>query len=290
MYTIDGVPLSDPQRRWRLHRETQRRTPVAFRAVDVQVPGLDGSLPIYGEDVESTALALELNVYGTPAQVEERVAFLRALLGKTYAPLQVVRRDGLVAEAKPAAISDPVMTERFARLSATLTIPSGVWRGPEVTWTHPAPQSDAPVVVADLAGGSRAITDARILITGPANTPSIEDVATGATVRHTGSVPAGQRLLIHCGEWRASVAAGVGWGAQGSNATRDLANTGPSSASHLMTLTPTITGQSWPSREPGVPIVPATGDGLTFAPRLIFRASGTTTATRMQVRARTTNL
>ena len=30
MYTIDGVPLSDPKRRWTVHRESQRRTPVAF--------------------------------------------------------------------------------------------------------------------------------------------------------------------------------------------------------------------------------------------------------------------
>ena len=289
MYTIDGVPLSDPQLRWRLHRETMRRTPVAIRSLDVQVPGLDGSLPIYGEDVEATALHLELNVYGTPAQVEERCGFLRALLGKTYAPLRVVRRDGLVAEAKPASIGDPVMTPAYARMSVVLTIPSGVWRGPEVTWTHPAPQSDASVVVADLAGGSRAITDAQFLITGPANTPSIEDVATGATLRYTGSVPVGQRLLIHAGEWRAGLGSGS-WGSQASNATRDLANTGPSSASHLMTLTPVMSGQSWASREPGVPIVPASGDGLSFAPRLIFRASGTTSNTRMQVRAHTSHL
>lgn len=289
MYTIDGIPLADPQYRWRLHRETERRTPVAIRSVDAHVPGMDGNLPIYGEDIEATALHLELNVYGTPAQVEERCNFLRGVLGKTHAPLVVERRDGLVADAKPASISDPVMTPSYARMGVVLTIPAGVWRGPEVTWTHPSPQSAAPVVVADLAGGSRAITDAQFLITGPANTPSIEDAATGATLRYTGSVPAGQRLLIHAGEWRAGLGSGS-WGSQASNATRDLANTGPASASHLMTLTPTITGQSWPSREPGVPIVPATGDGLTFAPRLIFRASGTTTATSMQVRARTKNL
>ena len=73
MYTIDGVPLSDPQYRWRVHRETQRRTPVAMRSIDTHIPGVDGNLPIYGEDVEATALGLELNVYGTPAQVEARV-------------------------------------------------------------------------------------------------------------------------------------------------------------------------------------------------------------------------
>ena len=58
MYTIDGVPLSDPKGRWSVHRASQRRTPVAFRSVDVDVPGVDGNIPIYGEQVEATALAL----------------------------------------------------------------------------------------------------------------------------------------------------------------------------------------------------------------------------------------
>lgn len=284
MYTIDGVPLSDPHYRWRVHRETQRRTPVAFRSVDVDVPGVDGNIPIYGENVEATALALELNVYGSPEQVEERVNFLRSLLGRTTGPLHVGKRGGLVAEAKPAAISDPVMVDHYARLSVTLSIPSGVWRGAEETWTHPAPASSAPV--ATPIRSSRPITDSLILITGPANTPIVEDAATGATVRYGGSVPAGQKLLIDCTEWRANLSSGTTWGTSGSNATSDLDNTGPMSDVTLLTLTPVMAGDSWGNRGPGVPIVPAAGDGLAFTPRIIFRASGTTSATSVQVRAR----
>ena len=126
MYTIDGVPLSDPKRRWTVHRESQRRTPVAFRSVDVDVPGVDGNIPIYGDNIEATALALELNVYGTPGQIEERVNFLRSLLGRTSGPIEVEKRGGLVADAKPASISDPVMTDHYARVGVTLSIP--VWR------------------------------------------------------------------------------------------------------------------------------------------------------------------
>ena len=233
MYTIDGVPLSDPQYRWRVHRETQRRTPVAMRSIDTHIPGVNGSLPIYGEDVEATALGLELNVYGTPAQVDARCGFLRGLLGKTHAPLVVRRRDGLEADAKTASISDPVMTDRYARISATLTIPAGVWRGPDEIWEHPSPLSTAAVPVPALDGGSRPITDARILITGPATTPELEDEATGATVRFTGDVPAGQALLINTGEWRAGVGSSMGWTSTSSNATSRIVNTGPHSADRL---------------------------------------------------------
>ena len=154
MYTIDGVPLSDPKRRWSVHRESQRRTPVAFRSVDVDVPGVDGNIPIYGEQVEATALALEVNVYGTPDQIEERVNFLRSLLGRTSGPLEVERRGGLVADAKPASISDPVMTDHYARISVTLSIPSGVWRGPSKTWAHPDALSTDAEGVGTLDGGS----------------------------------------------------------------------------------------------------------------------------------------
>lgn len=285
MYTIDGVPLSDPYRRWTVHRETQRRTPVAFRTVDVNVPGGDGNIPIYGENIEATALALELNVYGrTPGQIEERVNFLRSLLGRTTGPLEVARRDGKVAAAKPAAISDPVMTDVYARLSVTLSIPAGVWRGPEETWTHPVPSSSA--AFATPIASSRAITDSLILITGPANSPIITDPATGSTVQYTGNVPAGSQLLIDCAGWRANLGASTTWSTTGSNATKDLTNTGPASDVTLLPLTPVMAGESWANRGQGVPIVPAAGDGLAFTPRIIFRASGTSTATRLQVRAR----
>jgi len=284
MYTIDGVPLSDPLHRWRLHRETERRTPVAFRAVDVNVPGVDGNIPIYGENVESTALALELNVYGSPTQVEERVNFLRSLLGRAHGPLQVEKRGGLIADAKPASMSDPVMADHYARLSVTLSIPAGVWRGPEETWTHPAPSSGA--AVATPIRSSRPISDALILVTGPATSPIIEDAATGATVQFTGAVPAGQKLLINCAAWSADVGTGTTWTTVRTNASRDLVNTGPASDVTLLQLTPVMAGDSWGSRGPGVPIVPAVGDGLAFTPRIIFRSSGTTSATRVQVRAR----
>lgn len=284
MYTIDGVPLSDPLYRWRLHRETQRRTPVAFRSVDVDVPGVDGNIPIYGEQVEATALALEVNVYGSPAQVEERVNFLRSLLGRTSGPLEVERRDGKVAAAKPAAISDPVMTDVYARLSITLSIPSGTWRGPEETWGHPVPSSAN--AVATPIRSSRQITDSLILITGPANSPIITDTGSGATVQYTGNIPAGQQLLIDCADWRANLGSGTTWTATGSNATLDLVNSGPLSDVTLLPLTPVMAGGSWADRGPGVPIPPVDGDGLAFTPRISFQASGTTSATRVQVRAR----
>lgn len=284
MYTIDGVPLSDPHYRWRVHRETQRRTPVAFRSVDVDVPGVDGNIPIYGENIEATALALELNVYGAPGEVEERVNFLRSILGRTTGPLMVGKRGGLVAEAKPASISDPVMVDHYARLSVTLSIPAGVWRGPEETWQHPAPASTA--AVATPIRSSRPITDSMVLITGPATSPIVEDAATGSRVQYAGAVPAGQKLLIDCADWRANLSNNTTWGTAGSNATSDLDNTGPMSDVTLLTLTPVMAGESWGNRGTGVPIVPAAGDGLAFTPRIIFRASGTTSATRVQVRAR----
>lgn len=276
MYTIDGVPLSDPYRRWTVHRETQRRTPVAFRSVDVNVPGVDGNIPIYGENVEATALTLELNVYGSPAQIEERVNFLRSLLGRTTGPLIVDRRDGLVAAAKPAAISDPVMTDAYARMSATLSIPAGVWRGNRLTWTHPDPASTAPTPVGLLDGGSRAITDAFLLITGPAVTPVIEDAATGSTVRYTGAVAAGQKLLIDTALWRAAIGSSVSWGSIGMNASSGIEATGPRSDATLFPLTPI----------PGL-----NGDGNpTTAPSVSFTATGTDATTALQIRARTSHL
>lgn len=276
MYTIDGVPLSDPKGRWSVHRASQRRTPVAFRSVDVSVPGVDGNIPIYGEQVEATALALDVNVYGTPDQVEERVNFLRSLLGRTSGPLEVERRGGLVADAKPASISDPVMTDHYARISVTLSIPSGIWRGPSATWAHPDPLSTDAEGVGTLDGGSRPITDALVLITGPATTPEVEDVATGSKLKYTGSVPAGQKLLIDTSRWRATLGASVSWGSTGTNATASIVGSGPRSDTTLFPLTP-------------IPGLDDDGNPTT-APSVRFAATGTTSATAVQIRARTSHL
>lgn len=273
MYTIDGVPLSDPRHRWRLHRQSQRRTPVAFRSVDVDVPGVDGNIPIYGESIDATALALEISVYGTPEQIEERVQFLRALLGRTTGPLIVGKRGGLVADAKPASISDPVMTAHYARLSATLTIPSGVWRGPQATWTHPDPTTTATQTVDTLDGASRPITDALILITGPATTPIVTDTATDSTIRYTGQVPDGQKLLIDTRHWRAARGSSVSWSSTGTNASTGLEATGPASDVTVFPLTP----------RPGL----TDAGALTTAPAITFSASGTDSTTTVQIRART---
>lgn len=269
MYEIDGVPLSDPQGRWRLHRETQRRTPVTMRAVEATVPGLDGALPIYGEAVEPTALGLELSVYGTEEQIEERCAFLRGLLGKTHAPLLVSRRDGLTAEAKPAAITDPVMTARYARMSVVLSIPAGVWRGPTRTADVPL-GSDARVTALD--GSTRSVNDALFLIDGPATGLTLTDVHSGAVLSYTRAIPDDQTLLIVCDEWRANQAYTTSWGSSLGNSSRYLDATGPRSATHLLPLTP----QALP-------------DGTTET-RLHIAATGTTDRTRVRIRARTAHL
>lgn len=270
MYEIDGVPLEDPQRRWGIESQTQARTPVAFRVVDAAIPGSDGSLPIWGEDVEATALGLEINVWGAPQEVERSCGFLRGLLGKTHAPLIVKRRDGLIAEAKPAAISDPIMTPRYALLSATLTIPSGVWRGPLEGW-----EADTLVGehnVSSLEGGSRPVTDALVLVTGPAQNLRITDVATGAVLVYSGTIPAGQKLLVDVAAWRATLGADVSWDSAGADATRNVDGTGPRSATHLWTLTPQ-----------------ATPAGTTWT-RISVSATGTTDASGLQLRARTSHL
>lgn len=270
MYEIDGVPLSDPRGGWRLHRETQRRTPVTLRAVDASIPGVDGSLPIYGEDLEPTALGLEVNVYGSPARVEERCNFLRGLLGKTHGPLLVSRRDGRTAEAKPAAISDPVMSPGYARISATLTIPSGVWRGPVIGW-----EADTLVGehnVSSLEGGTRPVTDPLLLVTGPAQNLALTDVASGAELRYTGTIPAGQKLLVDVAAWRATLGEAVDWDSSGSDATNSIDGTGPRSSVHLWSLTPQ-----------------ATPAGTTWT-RVSVSATGTTNASGLQLRARTSHL
>lgn len=272
MYTIDGVPLSDADGRWGVLTTSDARTPVAMRSVSVSAPGVDGNIPIYGENVESTALTVNMFIRGTSWEdMTANIDFIRRLVTKTYAPLQFKQLMGVssrVADAKLASMDAPTAArlERVVTQKFTFTIPAGVWRDEDTTdWTHPAPTSSVKQTVVALAGGTARISDALALITGPAVSPKLTDPTTGAWVQYTGTVDAGTQLLIDCREWRATVGSAVDWNSTGAGATKLLTNGGPDSAVRLFTLTPKSTAET------PATYLTLTADGRTSATACVLR-------------------
>lgn len=281
-YTVDGVPLDATG--WYLTRETRRRALPGVRAVSVKVPGRAGELPITGLDVDTTTLTLGLWVTcrrpdGSEGDLPDLEANLEALYGLfgvrhrmldvRHLPAPGVERQ---ADATVLAAADPQVNValRHATLQVVLTIPGVFWRDVTAfTWVGALPGQRQ--VVTHLAGSTAPITDAVIRITGPATNPRVTDEATGGTVRFTGAVAAGRRLLIDCGRLRASLVDEDTWDLDaGSDVTGQVDSTGPGSAHRWLHLTPTMSG----------------GDPYSRTVTVTTAATATTSASGVEIRAR----
>ncbi|GAA1769900.1 hypothetical protein [Nonomuraea bangladeshensis] len=280
-YFLDGVPLDHPAGCWRLKKGTKRRPLPGVRSVALSVPGRAGDLPVLGLDHEATALGLALTVYSsTPSgadggaeQMEHNLEALGALLGTRHRLMTlkwvtgtIVRVAGVTVEA----VSEPEYFPgaALAKLTAVVKVPGVYWRDEaDSTWAGTLP--GAGQIVTPLAGSTGPIVDALLRVTGPAVQPSVRDVATGGTVAYTGTVQAGEHLLIDCGTLTAAVVATDTWDqAGGTDVTGQIQATGPGSAFRWLHLTPAMAVGDPHSR---AVLVDATALGTSGASALMIR-------------------
>ncbi|MFF0770984.1 hypothetical protein ACFYUK_19015 [Nonomuraea wenchangensis] len=281
-YFLDGVPLDHPAGCWRLKKGTKRRPLPGVRSVALSVPGRAGDLPVPGLDHEATTLALAFTVYSyTPSgadggaqQMEHNLEALGALLGTRHRLMTLKWVTGTIVRVAGAVVEATSEPEYFpgaamARLTAVVKIPEVYWRDEaDATWAGTLP--GAGQIVTPLAGSTGPIVDAMLRITGPAVQPSVRDVATSGTVAYTGTVQAGEHLLIGCRNLTAAVVTTNTWDLTGgTDVTGDINATGPSSAFRWLHLTPAMTVGDPHSR---VVLVDATAFGTSGESALKIRA------------------
>ncbi len=282
-YILDGVPLDHPAGCWRLKKGTKRRPLPGVRSVNLSVPGRAGDLPVLGLDHEATTLGLALTVYpytpsgvdGGAQQMEHNLEALGALLGVRHRLLPLKWVTGSIVRVADVTVEAVAEPEYFpgaamARLTAVVKIPAVYWRDEaDATWEGTLP--GAGQIVTPLAGSTGPIVDAVLRVTGPAVQPAVTDVATGGTVAYTGTVQAGEHLLIDCGSLTAAIATTDTWDQfGGTDVTGDINATGPGSAFRWLHLTPAM----------------AVGDPHSRAVLVDATALGTSAASALAVRAR----
>lgn len=254
-YSVDGVALDAPG--WRLAPGTRLRPLPAARTVEVRVPGRSGDLPVTGLDLEPTVLGITLRVlpqdaqglHGGFPQLERNLEALTGLFGVRHRLLDVryhVDPDTVrTARAEVVSSVEPEVdvSGATALLTVLLRVPGVYWRDPEpVSWETelvPGPPPEG-VAVSGLAGSTAPVTDAEVLIDGPAAGPEVVDVATGAGLRWAGTLTAGQTLAVDCAAMSARrLSADV---PAGEDVTGLVTAFGPGSASRWLHLTPVLTG------------------------------------------------
>lgn len=282
-YILDGVPLDHPAGCWRLKKGTKRRPLPGVRSVNLSVPGRAGDLPVLGLDHEATTLGLALTVYpvtpsgehGGPEQMEQNLEALGALLGVRHRLMPLKWVTGTIVRVADVTVEAVAEPEYFpgaaiARLTAVVRVPGVYWRDETAsTWEGALP--GVGQAVTPLAGSTGPIVDAVLRVSGPAVQPSVRDVASGGMVAYTGTVQAGEHLLIDCGWLTAAVVATDTWDLdEGTDVTGDIEATGPGSAYRWLHLTPAM----------------AVGDPHSRAVLVDAVAEGTSTESVLMIRAR----
>lgn len=257
--TVDGVRLDTLA--WNITKIN--RAVAARRAADVVVPGRDGAIPSLNDNLEPIQFGLEMFVMGTDANgavpaagrrdtLRNNLDELVHLFGKRHALLEVIETvQAGVQRRALAKVVGTISPDTNSMGSAGtfvvgLEVPSGLWEDVATAdWAGTAgAASGTSQEVTSLQGATERITDAVILVTGPATNPRVTDPATGAYVELQAALAAGEFWRLNVGTWASRYGAGLGLGSADTTGTDGQAITrfgGTANQAHFLPLVPTRT-------------------------------------------------
>lgn len=227
------------------------------RGADAVVAGSHGVIPNLDEDYEPGGFTLSMMVRGADEDgviqvdsvgaLRENLDMLLHLFSKRHALTdvrEVVDAGGTERQAMAKvvdALAPEIEPGQVARFTASFTIPSAFWQDPATAdETLVLGVSGAAAAVPALEGASAPITDGRFLVTGPVSAPTVYDDTTGAWVQLTGVVlGAGDAWLFDADTWVSRYGAGLTLDSADTAGTDGMPVTEWSSASVMLTLTPT---------------------------------------------------
>lgn len=282
---IDGVRLDTLA--WNIAKIN--RAMAGRRSADVQVPGLDGSLPSLNDNLEPLVFGLDMFVMGTDAdgavpaggrrdQFRANLDELVHLFGTRHRLLEVTEQVTATASRRCLAkvvdsiTPDTAENGSSGQFTVSLQVPSGVWEDTATSdWTStPTIVSGAAQEVTTLQGATERITDAVILVQGPISNPRVTDTATAAYVQLTATLAAGEFWRINVGTWATRRGTVLGLGS---------ADTTGSDVQALTTYGGTVNQAAF------LPLVPVRDTGQRRV-KVSLTGGSITAATALSVRAR----
>lgn len=218
MYTLDGLPLDDPGKRWYLHDTTGLRILPGRTASGAVLPGRDGVLPSLGSRFEPGALSIVLSVRRpTHDQMMGGLELLYGVLGQRHRLLPLVHDygNGQKREAMVEVLSDVTpgrLTQELSRLPVLFRVPSGFWRDLATTdSTLPVTGTAATSALSGLAGSTGPVGDALVRFTGPFTTATVTDPLSGDSLTVNGPIAAGEFVVVDTANWVARKHTSASW-------------------------------------------------------------------------------
>lgn len=285
--TVDGVRLDTLA--WNISKIN--RAVAARRSADQIVPGRDGVIASLNDNLEPITFGLEMFVMGTDADGAVPAAGRRDtfranleelvhLFGKRHALLEVQETTSLgVIRRAMAKVQDAIQPDvstigSHGSFTVGLQIPAGCWEDVATsdfnTTLNAFPGTGVTIDVTNLQGATGRITDAIILVTGPITNPRVTDPNTGAYVEYQGALTAADKWRVNVGTWATRV---------GTTLTLGSLDTGGTDAQAATRFGGT------PNQAAFLPLVPVRS-GTVRKVQVVVTGTGTTTATRLGIRAR----
>lgn len=249
IYTADGVLLDHPAGNWYLLDEKAMGTNLERYSQDSTIPGRDGVLPYYDENIGPTMYGMHFVCNAVGARtVNDSYQALMALLDKRTGPVVLTRQlfgATVSADAKFVKSTDtqPIATYDSIEFIVVMEIPAGWWRdSADLTFTQSAPVSGTAYRVSTFDNTCGDIRDAKIKLTGPMTAPVFRDMGSGMEIT-LGTIASGRQVIVDCATgyaWEA--AASSSWSLSGNDWTQYLRSTGPGSGRRVMSFAPVMQG------------------------------------------------
>lgn len=271
-YGAADVALDDADGRWSVQSATEIGPGLSTRISATPLPGMDGELATDYEPLDAPTLLIRMRVNGvSDADLMANYRGLLSVLSPTGDLTVTKTVDDVTYQTTARGKSttapeyQPAKAAPFLFFNATLRLTGVYWRGDLATWSQAAPSSGVAYTVSTLDGSTAPVDDALILITGPAQSPSIHCLGRQANLNLT--LAGGEKALINCATWSVRYGTDVTFGGGGVSKARSLGNDG---GPYALRLIPRI----------------QSGDPTDMRVQVAITATAMTSATKLQIRVR----
>lgn len=217
-YTLDGVPLRDPQLRWFTDTDTGIRVVPARKRASRSYPRVHGERWQANMPYDAGAVAISLRVKGVDnLELRKRVEFIVGVMTQNYKLLELREyynsTNYRVAHVTlSGSVSPRYIDKHTALVSAVFSVPGVFWRSAAaITDTTPAITNTYAIHdLASLDGGNAPINDFMLRVRGGAfSTAYIQCPHSGIMLNIETPLTASQTMVIDTVNWKAALHSGT---------------------------------------------------------------------------------
>lgn len=298
---VNGIAMDDPSGRWAIRRDQGLRSLPGVRSSSITVPGRTGALWTAYEPHDVNTFTLSLFVVGQGADRFEKTANLEANLESIFflvsqSPVELTYSlqtgEDRTAMCRVVPSTTPTyISYEVAQVDFIFEMPDVYWRDADfIEITNSTPSLTYPswreFVLTTMAGGTAAVSDLELMLTGPFTKfdivggrviDGVMDPSVTTRLIYTGSISATAALYIDCGNMRAyrQFVTDPSWSGvdKGVDETGSVSSSGVEAATNWLKVWPDASGGTFSNPD----------DRKLF---LTMRAQGATSGTRFRIRGK----